>query len=510
VAGEALEPKGTECRILALVHPHWGWKWRSLRWYLLMEQPQVFLYSIGTVVRSARPFSFIEVERPIFQQSFFGAKMATLKGYFFPRLIVDETSENQGSDLGITRSEGNSLSSLPPMKDDAMFQVMVLGTRGAGKTVFLASLFHLLGVQDRNGNNFILSCSDVKNQNQLRSTFQQISSPERDWPSGTTSSQEYIFDCEHIKDGQKIKLFKFRYFDFPGGFIAESNETDFGFILAQIEKSHSILVLLDGKKIRNLLENRDAPKGEPTIYDDLSTMGGILQKCVGKPLHFAITKSDILNLKANSLGRIKKKLLKHNAFRNIIEQRDGRPTYLLPVSAVGNGFAEFDPVTQQMKKRADGLVQPIHVDMSLTFTLVDHLTKIVLQNESPVVDDDMIVRDWLWKKILLVAPVVGLLAGPAVNYASQKFWGDVKVDYMLQAAISVVATLGLRSILKSCGTQIKEIIESIKADFDKTRRHFAERQVTLKMIVRRQVARADRFRAANPDAAFITEESQDQ
>lgn len=439
--------------------------------------------------------------------SFLGAKVATLKGYFFPRLIVKEAASDPGIERAAARLERDDLSSLSVLKDDTMFQVFVLGTRGAGKTVFLASLFHLLSTQDRTGNNFILSCADIKNQNQLRSTFQQISNPEQDWPAGTHASQEYIFDCEHIKDGQRIKLFKFRYFDFPGGFIAENNETNLGFILTQIRKAHSILVLLDGKKILNLLENRPSSSGEPTIYDDLSMMAGILQECVGKPLHFAITKSDILNPRAHNLARIKKKLLKHNGFRNITEQQNDRPAYLLPVSAVGNNFAEFDPVNQRMKKRADGLIEPSHVDMSLTFTLVDYLARITAQNELPGDERDIIVRDWLWSKIVLVAPIIGLLAGPAVSYGGQIFWGGARVDFILQAIISAAATLGLRSLLSAGGARIKEIVENIKADFDNTRQHLSDRQSALKAVVRRQNVRAARFRDAYPDAALGAEES---
>ena len=62
--------------------------------------------------------------------------MAALKGYFFPRLIVDETSAQQGTDRITTRSESGTLSSLPSMRDDAMFQVLVSpGTVGADSFV---------------------------------------------------------------------------------------------------------------------------------------------------------------------------------------------------------------------------------------------------------------------------------------------------------------------------------------------------------------------------------------
>jgi hypothetical protein len=433
--------------------------------------------------------------------------MAAIKGYwFFPRIVVDEASAQQIS--GHARSEPNNLSSIPLLKDDAMFQVLVLGARGAGKSVFLASLFHLLSVQDRKGNNFILSCADLESQSQLRNMFLQISNPDKGWPAGTKSAQEYIFDCEHIKDGQRIKLFKFRYYDFPGGFIAESNATDFGFILAQTRMAHSILVLLDGKKILNLLEDRESPRDEPSIYDDLTMMGTILQECTGKAVHFAITKSDILNLKKYSLTRIKNKLMDHTSFRNIIEQRHGRPTYLLPVSAVGDRFAKFNPETQQMNKRPNGLVEPKHVDMSLTFTLVDYLAKIAADDFSENLDA-IIARDYIWRKLVLpLAPLVALLTGPLVGYICH-YWGN-EYNFFLMAIISAAATLAIGWLASAGGTRIKELIENIWADLDKTRRHFAERQAALKMVINRQIERADHFRRTYPDAAFVSKESPEQ
>jgi hypothetical protein len=436
--------------------------------------------------------------------------MATLKGYFFPRLNIDETSADHAIDRSAASAQSGGLSPLPVPNDDALFQVFVLGTRGAGKTVFLASLFHLLSTQDRARNNFILSCSDPKSLTQLRNIFVQISNPEKDWPAGTHASQEYIFDCEHIKADQRIKLFRFRYFDFPGGFITENkSEADLSFVLTQIKRAHSILVLLDGKKIRNLLEDRLPPEGEPTIFDDLNMMAGILQQCIGKPLHFAITKSDILYPRIHSLAKIKKKLLKHNGFRNLVEHQNGRPVYLLPVSAVGDNFVEFDPVTQQMKKKPDGLIEPSYVDMSLTFTLVDYLKKISaqLRNEHPFDARDVVVRDWVWEKVLLLAPLLGLLTGPAVSLGGQVLFSQAQVSIPLQIVISAAATLGLKSLLSASGTKIKGIVEEIKWEVDSARQHISSRQSTLEVILRRQHSLALRFRELYPESLLASEES---
>jgi len=309
-----------------------------------------------------------------------------------------------------------------------------------------------------------------------------------------------------------ICLLIFRYLDFPGGFVTENkSEEDLTFILTQIKRAHSVLVLLDGKKIRNLLEGRPPPDDEPTIFDDLDMMAGILQQSIGKPLHFAITKSDILNPKLHSLSKIKKNLLRHNGFKNLVTHQNGRPVYLLPVSAVGSKFAEFDPVTQEMKKRPDGLIEPTYVDMSLTFTLVDYLKKISaqLRNEHSFDERDIVVRDWFWEKVVLFAPYLGLLAGPAVGLGGKVLVNDFQVGIVLQIIISAAATLGLKSLLNASGTKIRGIVEDIKWEVDSARKHISNRQSTLELIVRRQHALALRFREIYPESLLVSEESLD-
>jgi hypothetical protein len=168
-----------------------------------------------------------------------------------------------------------------------------------------------------------------------------------------------------------------------------------------------------------------------------------------------------------------------------------------------------------MKKRANGFVAPKHVDMSLTFTLVDHLARIATQQD-PTGDDlgAEIVRDWIWRKVVIPwAPLLGIPVGPCVSYALHLWLGDdhiwpgEKGNYAIMAVISAVATLGIRSLLNAGGTWIKEIVESLHADFARARRHFAERQEALKLVIARQIKRADHFRLIYPDAAFVTEES---
>ena len=163
---------------------------------------------------------------------------------------------------------GAAFAPLPEMGGDPLFQIFVLGTRSAGKTVLLASLYRMLSVQDSSGNNFRLTC-DFNSQKQLDETFDRIADPQQDWPPGSTGIDEYIFDCVHNCAGKDIPLFKFRYFDFPGGFISNARTPEeWRFIHSQVRVAHSILVLLDGKKIKNTIEKIAPPPKEPSLFQD--------------------------------------------------------------------------------------------------------------------------------------------------------------------------------------------------------------------------------------------------
>ena len=434
--------------------------------------------------------------------------MSTMTGWFFPRLRIGKpTTAAVFPLIENPVRESAPLPPLPVLEDEALFQVFVLGTRGAGKTVFLASLFNLLQIQDDSENNFILTCKDTKNFNQLRQTIRQISSVEDDWPAGTYASQEYIFDCEHMKDGKPISLFKFRYFDFPGGFVSDGkSEDETNFILKQVQNAHSVLVLLDGIKVRNLLERRRPQPKEITLFDDLNMMVGMLQRCIGKPMHFAITKSDVLNLEVHTLQAIRDALLTHKGFSKIVEQQRKRHiVHLIPVSAVGNNFAEFDPVTQMMTKRHDGRIEPMFVDLSLTLTLVDYLTMISrsIQSEFPDQSEGDVVRNWAWKKLVQHAPILGSAAGPAVQEVGVKLISaTLTIHPVVQILISLATTMGLKMMLDAGGTKIKEYIEELKSDVDSSFDKISDRRSAIDAILKSQMLRAIRFRENYPASYF--------
>lgn len=70
------------------------------------------------------------------------------------------------------------------------------------------------------------------------------------WPSATPNQSEYTFEVVFCnKDPfRRIPIFKTRYFDYPGGWVSEGYDYS-GFSVNEVaQRSHAILMLLDGKK----------------------------------------------------------------------------------------------------------------------------------------------------------------------------------------------------------------------------------------------------------------------
>jgi hypothetical protein len=402
---------------------------------------------------------------------------------------------------------GAAFAPLPEMGGDPLFQIFVLGTRSAGKTVLLASLYRLLTVQDPLGNNFRLICKDFKSQKQLDDTFSRIANRKQDWPPGSTGIDEYIFDCVHTRARRDIPLFKFRYFDFPGGFISDARTPqELEFILNQVRIAHSILVLLDGKKIKNAIEDIESPADEPSLFQDLDMLTRIAQNCIGKPMHFAVTKYDILSPERHPLSLIKKTLLEHHGFRSIIaQQKTECPVHLLPVSAVGDRFAAYDPATQQMKKLPNGLIEPTRVDLSVTFTIVDYLTMIAAQRSKELakkVEDDSSLRGWFLDKMRLLLSQSSAATGSLLTVGTHLLNLTSITNPVVQVLISGATLIGVRAMLETGAGKLGEVVVALAKETEEAQTKIKDQKSAAEAVLKIQMLMAQRFKAEFPDSNF--------
>jgi hypothetical protein len=247
------------------------------------------------------------------------------------------------------------------------FEVFVLGTKAAGKTVLLAALYQYLSAQDNRGNGFRLSCDNSEQLRALNSILDDLQSPQNLWPDSSFTESTFNFKCVHTPlNGEPISLFRFNYVDYPGGYITTEPEK----IDEYVRRAHSILVLLDGQKIYDRLT--DADGGGPNIYADLDKIVPVLSSCIGRPIHFLITKSDLFDFEVQTLDKITGVLLRHANLQNVVEQLCDRGiVHIVPVSAIGRNFATY--AGGRMKRKPGARLEPFYVDLSIGLTLMDQI-----------------------------------------------------------------------------------------------------------------------------------------
>ncbi len=95
------------------------------------------------------------------------------------------------------------------------FEVHALGPSGAGKTVFMASLYKRLNIK-RPGLPFFLK-SDFDTGLQLNHTYNEIANPDEKWPLGTQQVMEWSFTACVPTPAGDFEPIRYTYLDYPGG-----------------------------------------------------------------------------------------------------------------------------------------------------------------------------------------------------------------------------------------------------------------------------------------------------
>lgn len=249
------------------------------------------------------------------------------------------------------------------------FKVMTLGASGAGKTVFLASMFKALSTQKNSG--FKLDVEDSQKRKLLNSTYTQILT-EDNWPPGTKDITEWTFTCQ-VQTTELLDEYnacQFTYFDYAGGRLTDIEE-DLE-LEKVVQQADSILGLLDGHKIYTWLKGSDRVRTETFLGIDLPSILKRMQNLT-IPVHFVITKWDLL-AQDFTLSEIREKLLNIPVFEKLIRNRgdQGSIVRIVPVSAIGLEFAALQP-DGSMKKNLGMAPIPFLVEAPMSCVLPDRL-----------------------------------------------------------------------------------------------------------------------------------------
>ncbi len=256
------------------------------------------------------------------------------------------------------------------------YNILTLGASGAGKTVFMASLFKQLSTQG--GHGFFLKVDQEAQRRLLNLLYTQVATG-CSWPAGTKYGEvsEWTFTC-YVKTahgtGAEYAACRFVYLDYAGGRLTDVTEDDHAFdFAAAISNADAVLGLLDGQKLQALMNGSDQRDITVWLTSELPNTLQLMYSCQA-PIHFVISKWDLLEGKY-SLGQIRDRLLeKVPEFRNLVACRNqaGLPVRLIPVSAVGLGFAALQS-DGTMQKVPGATPHPLRVEVPLACVLPDGL-----------------------------------------------------------------------------------------------------------------------------------------
>ncbi len=253
------------------------------------------------------------------------------------------------------------------------YKILTLGASGAGKTVFLASMFKSLSTQGEYG--FYLEAEDFESQKLLNNIY--INMITGKWPPTTRRSEisEWKFTC-CIKNPalDNFPICQFIYFDYAGGRLTEMDEEDSN-LQEKIVQADAILGLLDGQKIQALMSNNNEQKIDDFLNKDLPPIIKWMSYCQA-PIQFVISKWDLLENDNLGLKEISDRLLKIPEFKELVlnRNRERSSVRLIPVSSVGYGFVTPQP-DGSMKTTAKSIPFPFQMEVPVSCVIPDLLEK---------------------------------------------------------------------------------------------------------------------------------------
>ena len=290
------------------------------------------------------------------------------------------------------------------------YTVLMLGTKGAGKTTFLASLYKCLRTQGDVG--YFLKTASPTQQNELQRRYQMIADPNKDWPAGTTPAEDAAWGFSvsvNIRPrpggrGQHDAC-RFSFYDYAGGRLTDDSLYSDEDFQQRMENASALFILVDGAKMLRVLEGH---------ADELEyTLSELGRECecannigaLAHPVDFLLTKWDLLEAKGVSLDTVRNKLLEVQEVHNIVNERKkaGLSVRLIPVSSVGSGFVRpLDDGT--MQKIPGKQPHPFLVETAFACVIMDAVHAAVQRAEAKVAAEqkrqhELASRRPWWKRV---------------------------------------------------------------------------------------------------------------
>ena len=256
--------------------------------------------------------------------------------------------------------------------------MLALGPSGSGKTVYLAALQERLRTQDPRLGFHVRLPRDQERR--LTQVYSEVAAS-GDWPLPTdrTETPVWTFTCSVWTPYGVFDTMRVEYIDYAGEHlthpVGEGSQVQ-GWFEERLQTAHALIGLLDGAKIRGLMFQKE--DSEAFLRDELAPVFSAMQGFHG-PIHFMVTKWDLVE-QDFTLAQVRQRLMQAPTFANLIGSRAPARTRrfpvppgrirLIPVSAVGRGFAMLD-ARGNVHKRAGAKPVPMNVEVPLISVLPD-------------------------------------------------------------------------------------------------------------------------------------------
>ncbi|GAA1285981.1 hypothetical protein Psi02_56290 [Planotetraspora silvatica] len=251
------------------------------------------------------------------------------------------------------------------------FNVVALGLQGSGKTLLLASMYHRLKAPTGQCYFITATRDDVL---QLNDWYLQMADTAATgaWPRGTAKGEtrHFTFTVKTHIDGAAHPILDLKYLEYAGELLTDlqdAGSTKQQELFAHIDSADALIGVLDGYRIRQHVDGH--PEGPLHLERTLNALLPVMLEATA-PISFVITKWDLLTDlhpdESTRLNIVRNLLTSNDHFRSLVNLHGAtRVVRLIPVSAVGPGFATIDP-NGEIVKTPQSAVQPTNVDVPLS------------------------------------------------------------------------------------------------------------------------------------------------
>jgi hypothetical protein len=217
----------------------------------------------------------------------------------------------------------------------------------------------------------------------LGGLLSRVVDPSEPWPTGTTRSgtRTYSFDCVTQLDSASTTAFKVEYVDYAGEIFELLGEGDTALddLFGRVRAADALIGVLDGRRVTQFLRGEAA--GRAYLVAKIAVLVQLMAqaRCA---VYLVVSKWDLVHGVGEPPGAgdrerlelVSRALMTVDQIQDLVQTRT--TVRLIPVSAVGAGFAALDESTGVVRKLPDGTFAPYNVELPIAAVVPDLFARI--------------------------------------------------------------------------------------------------------------------------------------